>query len=175
MSDPEHLFPFKIPEDFVPRAHCAGRRAVQLTQSSLTTTLCDETGNTAVPILQTGKRRYTAFKLWQQDQGQVSSASVAHARLHFQAHHRCTSGHRLCGQWVTQKHTEPGTHPTWSCPSQDSGCLLVSDSLSQDSLGLAVDNVPSAVPTTRCGGFRAKATPPPLPPPIGIGVGKSMR
>lgn len=65
VSDTEHLFPFKIPEDFIPIAHCAGHRAVQLTQSSLTTTLCDETGNTVVSILQMGKRRYRAFKLWQ--------------------------------------------------------------------------------------------------------------
>ena len=154
VSDTEHLFPFKIPEDFIPRAHCAGHRAVQLTQSSLTTTLCDETGNTAVSILQMGKRRYRAFKLWQLGSRSIPiclcSSRVSPLPSPSQTH----LGASTVWTVVTQKHTEPCSHPTWSCPSQDSGCLLVS--LSQDSLGLAVNNVPSAVLPTRCRGFQGK-------------------
>lgn len=76
---------------------------------------------------------------------------------------------RIAGHTEAHRARNP-PHP--ELPSQDSDASSLQESLSQDSLGLAVDNVPSAVPTTRCGGFRAKATPPPLPPSTETGVGK---
>ena len=73
-----------------------------------------------------------------------------------------------------KRHSEPQSHPGWSCPSQDPGCcetthcLPVSDSLSQDSLGLAVDFLPAA------GGFRERPHPS-LPTSTGTGKAENTR
>ena len=158
----------------MPRAHCARRRAVQLTQSSLTTTLCEETGNTATSTLQVGKWRYRAFKLRQPGSRPTPTCLCSSRASPLPSPSQTHLGHPLCGQWATQRHSEPQSHPGWSCPSQDPGCcetahcLPVSDSLSQDSLGLAVDFLPAA------GGFRERPHPS-LPASTGTGKADNTR
>lgn len=94
-----------------------------------------------------------------QDQGQLPPASAAHARLHFRAHHRLTWGTHCVDSGShrgtrSPKATPAGAAPVRTLDAVTTHCLLVSDSLSQDSPGLAVGFLPAA------GGFRAKATPP---------------